>query len=156
MADKEHTAASLGHSEVLSVKDPVGPPIPEFPQRPDNGSKRPSAVVRQDAGDVLPYHPLGAYAVSSLKELKGEVATRVIQSAPEAGDGEGLAGASSDENIDTVSPLMPIHLRDVAQVREVRVVVRQHRRRKRLRLGGEHRLPSETAPGDLRGTDAGE
>jgi hypothetical protein len=30
MSDNEHTAASLGHSEVLSVKHPVGPPIPEF------------------------------------------------------------------------------------------------------------------------------
>jgi hypothetical protein len=44
VSDKEHTAASLGHSEVLSVKNPVGEPIPELPQHPEEGSKIPSPV----------------------------------------------------------------------------------------------------------------
>jgi hypothetical protein len=30
VSDNEHTAASLCHSEVLSVKNSVGEPIPEF------------------------------------------------------------------------------------------------------------------------------
>jgi len=30
MADNEHTMAALGHSEVLSVESPYGPPVAEF------------------------------------------------------------------------------------------------------------------------------
>jgi hypothetical protein len=41
----EHTAALLGHSEELSVKNSVGEPIPEFCQPPEEGSKRPSSVI---------------------------------------------------------------------------------------------------------------
>jgi hypothetical protein len=43
-SDNEHTAASLGHSEILSVKHSVGEPIPEFDQAPENGTKVPSSV----------------------------------------------------------------------------------------------------------------
>jgi hypothetical protein len=43
VSDNEHTAAALGHSEVLSVKNSVGEPIPEFDQAPENGTKVPSA-----------------------------------------------------------------------------------------------------------------
>jgi hypothetical protein len=43
-SDNEHAAASLGHSEVLSVKHSVGEPIPEFDQAPENGTKVPSSV----------------------------------------------------------------------------------------------------------------
>jgi hypothetical protein len=43
VSDNEHTAAALGHSEVLSVKNSVGEPIPEFDQAPENGTKVPSS-----------------------------------------------------------------------------------------------------------------
>jgi hypothetical protein len=39
VSDNEHTLASLGHSEVLSVKNAVCEPIPEFSQRPEEDSK---------------------------------------------------------------------------------------------------------------------
>jgi hypothetical protein len=49
--DDEHPAAALRdgsgpspHSHVLSVQDSVGPPIPEFAQRPEEGAKIPSSV----------------------------------------------------------------------------------------------------------------
>jgi hypothetical protein len=44
MSDNEHTTAALGHSEPLSVQDSVGPPIPQLPQRPEEGAKVPSSV----------------------------------------------------------------------------------------------------------------
>jgi hypothetical protein len=44
MRDNEDSTASLGNSEVLSVQDSEGPPIPEFAQRPEEGSKIPSSV----------------------------------------------------------------------------------------------------------------
>jgi hypothetical protein len=45
MSDNEDATPSLGHSEVLSVQDSVGPPIPEFRQAPEEGSKVPSSVA---------------------------------------------------------------------------------------------------------------
>ena len=53
-SDNEHTAASLGHSEELSVQNSVGEPIPELAQEPEEGAKVPSSVAGQDAGDVFP------------------------------------------------------------------------------------------------------
>jgi hypothetical protein len=40
VCDNKHTAASLCHSVVLSVKNAVGEPIPEFPQPSEEGAKR--------------------------------------------------------------------------------------------------------------------
>jgi hypothetical protein len=117
MSDNEHAAPSLGNSEELSVKNPVGEPVPEFPQESKDGSKRPSSVIRQDAGDVLPHHPAGAKASSQGKELKGEIAARVIQSSALSGDGERLARCSSDQKLDWLN----IHaLRDAGEVAQVR------------------------------------
>jgi hypothetical protein len=42
--DNEDSTTALGNSEVLSVQDPVGPPIPELFQRPEEGTKVPSSV----------------------------------------------------------------------------------------------------------------
>jgi hypothetical protein len=44
MRDNDDATASLRDSEVLSVQHSVGPPIPEFFQRPDDGAKIPSSV----------------------------------------------------------------------------------------------------------------
>ena len=50
-SDNEHTLPSLGdgtpvavHSHKLSVKNPVGEPIPDVPQEPEEGTKVPSSV----------------------------------------------------------------------------------------------------------------
>ena len=59
MSDNEHTAAALGYSEKLSVKNAVGEPVPELAQPPEDGTKVPSASARQDSGHILPDHPLG-------------------------------------------------------------------------------------------------
>jgi hypothetical protein len=99
VSNNEHTTAALGHSEVLSVKHSVGPPIPEFDHAPKYGTKVPSSVAGQDPGDVLPNHPSGPLSVSKPKKLKDQVATVVIQSASQAGDAERLAGGSSDKKV---------------------------------------------------------
>jgi hypothetical protein len=44
MSDKEDATAALWNSSVLSVTNAIGEPIPDFPQRPDEGSKRPSSI----------------------------------------------------------------------------------------------------------------
>src|ERR1700677_4617847 len=85
---------------MLSVKTWVCDPIPEFDQHPEEGSKRPSVVDRQDAGDVLPHQPYGPESASKSSKLDSEVATRVIQSRSLTGDGERLARCSSGQKVD--------------------------------------------------------
>lgn len=44
-SDNEHTAAALGHSEVLSVKHPPDHAVPEFDQATDDDSEVTSSVA---------------------------------------------------------------------------------------------------------------
>jgi len=99
VADNEHTAATLGDSKPLSVKNSVGEPIPEFAQRPEEGSKIPSFAATEDARHVFPNDPLGLHDSSKLDESEGQVATRVSQSASESCDAERLAWGASDQKL---------------------------------------------------------
>lgn len=92
-SDNEHTPSSLRdspskpvHSHELSVNDPIGPPIPEFFQPPEDGAKRPSAVLRQDTGDVLPNDPFGTVAISDSKKSESEVPAWVSQAFAQSRD----------------------------------------------------------------------
>jgi hypothetical protein len=98
--DNEDATTALGYSEVLSVQDPVGPPIPELFQLPQEGTEVPSSVRRQDARDILPDDPAGTEFVSESKKGEGEVASGVGESFAETGDGEGLARCPSDQKVD--------------------------------------------------------
>jgi len=89
----------LGDSEVLSVQDSVGPPIPELAQRPEEGAKVPSSIRRQDAGDVFPDNPTRRTAVGKSQKFESQIAALVRESAAESGDTERLAWRSSDEEI---------------------------------------------------------
>jgi hypothetical protein len=44
-SNNEDATAPLGYSKVLSVKNAVGEPIPEFAQHPEEGAKVPSSVT---------------------------------------------------------------------------------------------------------------
>jgi len=88
MSDNEDSTAALGHSEILSVKHPVGATIPEFCQ----GGQEPSEVRAsiasgaKDTGDVLPNEPAGIISGKDAEIDKGKVAARVIHSLSESGD----------------------------------------------------------------------
>jgi len=79
ISDNEDATAPLWCSGKLSVKDSVGPPIPAFAQEPEEGSKIPPVVRRQEAGDVLENQPWHPKLVSHAKGDEGEVAARIIQ-----------------------------------------------------------------------------
>jgi hypothetical protein len=96
-SDNEHTTASLGHSEELSVKHPVGPPIPEVGQGSEDrchvcawvaagagscgeegvvevGGESPSGAIgfvtrRKQARDVLDENPTGSELSNETHEL---------------------------------------------------------------------------------------
>src|SRR3546814_4703342 len=68
ISDNEDATAPLGNSEVLSVENAVGEPIPEFAQRPEEGAKIPSAVAGQYARDVFPDRPPRPVSVGDRSE----------------------------------------------------------------------------------------
>jgi hypothetical protein len=153
-SDNEHTLAPLCQSGVLSVQNAVGEPIPDDAQHPEEGTKVPSSVAGQDAGDVLPNQPLGAIPCSNGTKGKHEVATRVCQSLSESRDTEGLTGGSSAKKVNCdIGPFLK--LRHVAPVRDGRVVVGEHRAREWLDFREGDGLPSERVPGNAGGFDAG-
>jgi len=156
MSDNEHAAPSLGNSEVLSVKNPVGEPIPEFCQPPEEGPKSPSSVDGQDTGDVLPKNPLGAILPSDCKIREHEVSSWVSKSLSKPRDAEALAGGSSDENIESWDIFPLLELRDVAQVGHVGIVMRENRAGELLDLGHADAFPSEGMPCDRGRLDARE
>src|SRR5690606_1205063 len=59
ISDNEDATAPLWYSGPLSVQHSIGVPIPQLPQRPDDGSHVPSSVTRQEARDVLNNDPGG-------------------------------------------------------------------------------------------------
>ncbi len=142
MSDNEHTTASLGYSEILSVKNSVGEPIPAFPKAGKEGSKVSGldtgidAGRRKDAGDVLPNHPAGAFEVKNFKKVEGQVTARVSQSFSKACDAEALAGRSPDKKVNwSILKFLPLmDLRHIPKVWGLRVVVGQNRRGKGLDL----------------------
>jgi hypothetical protein len=88
VADNEHTSTTLGDSKPLSVQNSIGEPIPEFDQRPEEGSKIPSLMSTEDARHVFPNDPLGLHDRSKLDESQGQVTTRVSQSSSQSCDRE--------------------------------------------------------------------
>jgi hypothetical protein len=144
ISDKEDAAAALWNSEELSVKNSVGEPIPEFCQPPEHGSKRPSSVDREDTGHVLPGQPAGPEATSKFKELEREFATLVIHAASQSGDGEGLAGGSSNKKVNW--SCIGSDAGEVAMVRNSGVSVAQQLARKGVDLCEPCGLPSQRTP----------
>jgi hypothetical protein len=98
--DNEDSTATLGDSEVLSVQHSVSEPIPEFDQRPEEGTKIFSSVTTEQTWHVFKDDPSGLELISESKKHETEVAPRVVESLAESGDGEGLARSPSDQKVD--------------------------------------------------------
>jgi hypothetical protein len=85
----------------LSVQDPISEPIPELDQRPEEGSKvRSFGFTRTEhTWDVFPEEVFGLELVDESENNQGKIASRVGESFSEAGDAEGLAGRSGDDEV---------------------------------------------------------
>lgn len=153
MSDNEHAAAALWNSEELSVKHSVGEAIPEFDHAPENGTKVPSSIRRQDAGHVLPNQPPGPFAVSQPKIFERQVTAVVIQAAAAAGEAEGLAGGSADKKVNWPI-VVGSNRREIAVARHVGIMVCQNGAGERLDFAERGRRPSERMPGDGCGFNA--
>jgi hypothetical protein len=150
ISDNEHTAASLGNSKELCVQDSVGPPIPDLPQRPEEGTKIPSGSAGQDAGDVFPDNPFRLVSVCNSEVGEHEVATRISQSFSESGNAEALAGSPADEDVwFIVTPLG--REGHVTEVLHRRVVMGKHRRWELVDFGERQRPEAKRRPRYRRG-----
>jgi hypothetical protein len=159
MSDNEDTSPPLRdgtfvvfHSDILSVQRAVGPPIPEFFQPPEEGSKCPSSVRRKEAGDVFVDEPTRPQDTSQLKEGKSEVSSGTFNACAEARDREVLAGATSDEEVDgrgTMHLMVRVeHGGEVAIVGDVGEPLLEHGARVRLDFSEPRRLETERLPRD--------
>jgi hypothetical protein len=153
ISDNEHATATLGDSEVLSVENAVSEPIPEFAQRPEEGSKRPPSVNRQNAWDVFPDNPRRPDALREREELKGEVSARVGKSGSRSCEGEGLAGCPPNQKVN-LSNVVWSDLCEVAEVRDLGIVVCENRTRKRVDVRKRYGRPPEWCPGSASRFDA--
>lgn len=156
--DKEQTAASLGHSEELSVKHSPRTAIPEFIQALEQASEILATRGRERAGYVLPYDPSRAQLIARPNELPHEAASS-LKALPLPGDGERLAGTAAHNDVwypSVTLENLPIDLRHVPKVRNAGEPVRQNRARKGVDLGERQRLPSEREPRERCGLDAAE
>src|SRR2546423_6366283 len=147
MSDNEHTLTSLGHSEVLSVQNPVGEPIPELCQPSEEGSKRPSFVNGQDTGHIFPNDPTGSISRSGIQKSEGKIATRSSHARSLSSDGEVLAGCSAHKNVDCACwPVFAFI--EVSVVGRIWPVVAQDSTGERLNLRDEGAMPGERSPRD--------
>ncbi len=152
ISDNEHTTPPLWDSiweaacsDVLSVKNPVCDPIPEFAQHPEEGSKIPSSVRRQDAGDVLPDQPAGPIPRCNSAKGEHEVSPRVSQPFSQPRNAEGLTWGSTAKDIDIcIRPLL--EFRHVAPILDVRVMVGEDSAGEWLNLAEGDRLPAQRMP----------
>jgi hypothetical protein len=85
-SDNEHASAALRDSEVLSVKNCVAHPIPEFNQGPEHGSKIPSSVAGQETRYVLKDEVLRLELVSKPNDFPEEARASTSQSGTLSGD----------------------------------------------------------------------
>ncbi len=124
------------------------------------------AAVAEHAGDVFP-DERGRWAVGTVADLvdgigdlhvgQGERAARIGQALAGAGDAEGLAGRAAHQDVRGRDAAVTDALRQpghVAEVRDVRVAVREHGARERIRLGEPGGLEPERLPGEAHGLDA--
>jgi hypothetical protein len=88
MSDDEDPAASLGDSEILSVKNPPGQPIPALGERLDNRLEYLSLVNKQDIRHILPDEPDRLKLRSQSDKLQRKISPRVAEAQALPGNGE--------------------------------------------------------------------
>jgi hypothetical protein len=153
IADNEDATPSLGNSEVLSVKNAVGEPIPEFAQRPEEDSKRSSSVCRQDARNVFPKKPAGTQPFKKAYKLNGKSPAIASKPRTKSGNAEVLAGRSPDKKVNC-SKVRRSDLCEVAVVRNGRKAMREYGARERVDLRDAGAAPAQRLPGYARTLDA--
>ena len=93
--ENEHPSSALGHSEVLSVKNPVGPPVPEFPQATEERPKVAAGIAGEESRNVLEEDGGRSVSLHKVEDRERESRSGAGETAPSSGDAEVLAGETA-------------------------------------------------------------
>jgi hypothetical protein len=99
MSDNEHAPAALRDSEMTSVQNRVGEPIPAFPHGPEEGSESAAPIGGKHTGDILPNEPARPNRLKNSYIFESELPSIASKAGAKSGNGEVLAGASADKNV---------------------------------------------------------
>ena len=105
--ENEHPSSSLGHSEVLSVENPVGPPVPEFPQATEERPKVAAGIAGEESRNVLEEDGGRSVSLHKVEEGEGEAGPGAGESSPLSCDAEILAGEAAGPEVGIV-PTMTV------------------------------------------------
>lgn len=153
--DNEHSTASLGDSEILSVQDSVGKMIPAVSQRLGKGTEVDPGVRRQASGNVFPKNPARCNFTSQADKVEGQSTALSRKSGSLSGNREVLAGSPPDQKVNCSTVFSPVDFCHVADIGHVGVVMCKHSTGKPFDLGKGHRIPAERPPRNCRGLNTG-
>jgi hypothetical protein len=95
----EHPSSSLGHSEELSVENPVGPPVPEFCQATEESPKILAGITGEESRYVFEEDGGRSKSVNEVEESEGEAGAGALVFGSHASslacDAEILAGETA-------------------------------------------------------------
>jgi hypothetical protein len=89
--EDEHSPSTLRHSEVASVENPEGPPIPEFCQATEERPKVATAMTGEESRYVLEQDDGRSVSLHKVEEGEGESGSGACESSSLACDAEVLA-----------------------------------------------------------------
>jgi hypothetical protein len=172
--DNEHTAASLGHSEPASVKQPPdggavradthadrSPPVlghgrSAAGEPPQHGGEVLAVVGGQSASDVLPQNPTGSRLSSDTALVPEQSAPFTIQSCTSASHREVLAGGASGHKVNSSTESPSVEGGHVVVEIHVGPVAAQHPARHRVDLTHADDAVSGTLQPEAEALDTGE
>jgi hypothetical protein len=93
--DKEHSAPSLGHSEVTSVQSSPRYAIPELLHFIEKPSEVSPLVGTEESRDILQHEPPRSSLLHKVEEGEGKATSLACESSSLSCDAEVLAGESS-------------------------------------------------------------
>jgi hypothetical protein len=152
MSDKEQATASLWDSPTRNVQHSPEDMKPEFSQSIEKAAERFPLVGSEDARYILPDNPIRPHSFNNSEQGKCDVATRVIQSFSESGNGERLAGRSGNDGFDCRSFLTVGCC--VAIIASIRVFIGKETTTERIGLKEPSGFPAERFQGNTGTLDA--
>jgi hypothetical protein len=75
----EHPSSSLGHSEELSVENPVGPPVPEFCQATEERPKIFAGMTGEESRYVLEEDGGRSVSLHKVEESEGQDGSLAVE-----------------------------------------------------------------------------
>ncbi|GKS87141.1 hypothetical protein AVMA1855_23335 [Acidovorax sp. SUPP1855] len=130
-SDQENPAATVGDSEILSIKHPPASHIPPVGKGLEDDAKVLPTIASEQANDVFKDHPLGPYFLDDAADLPEQAGAVAGEAGACAHAGHVLARESADEHVDGAE-VVGADLAHVGELPGVREPQRKHLTQVRL------------------------